>query len=155
MKTTILPLLAAILLGPQLSAQSDEQVDEIYRHYARAQETMSFSFNKQMLNAIDLDLEWENYTKEVEGDFETIRMIIFTEQAAGKRSLALIQRKLKDWGYQQIELPEDEKQENLTLLALKENGRYRHVFALIKDRDESEAMLLAFTGNLIVKNKRL
>lgn len=151
MKNSILTLATGLVLSISLSAQSDAQIEQLYQHYAKADETISFSFSHSILNAIDMDVDLERYTRNVEGDFETIRLIIFEKPAKGASALRKVAHKLKSWQYQRIRLEHKNSDAELQLFALKENGFYRHVVALINHRDDEEAILLLFTGKLTVK----
>lgn len=150
MKNSILTLATGLLLSFSLSAQSDAQIEQLYQHYAKADETISFSFSHSILNAIDMDIDMESYTRNVEGDFETIRLVIFEKPTQGASALRKVESRLNAWNYQRVKLNEHKTEKDLRLFALKENGVYRHIVALVNDKDDEEAVMLIFTGKLTV-----
>lgn len=143
-----------MLISFSLSAQSDKQVAQLYEHYAKADETISFSLSHSILNAIDMDVDLESYTRHVEGDFETIRLVIFEKARSGQVAFRKIQNQLEGWGYLKLNIKEHGSDKNLKLFALKESGFYRHIVALVNDDGDDEALMLMFTGKLTVKPAR-
>ena len=145
--------LLVMVLGTVLpaSAQGRKSFQEIFSKYANRKDAFSLTLNKQLLNSVDVDFDFEDHIKNVSGDIDQIRFIMFGEYDDGEQIVRSFSKDLRKLGFPRIPVEVDDT--DLKLLKIygkKKNGYYRKVHMLVLD-DDYRAFFISIKGKLKVK----
>ncbi|UTW62139.1 DUF4252 domain-containing protein [bacterium SCSIO 12741] len=110
MKSIVLFLLLALSLN--LAAGGKSKSDAIYDQYNGQDGVLAMSFSKTMLDAVDLDVEWKEQMKYVQGDLSQIRMMLLSDNRVEDGSIKKIIRSFKKSGYEEVWIENEGEDEN-------------------------------------------
>lgn len=155
-KLLSLSLLLAISLGA--SAQGDDLIESIYRDYSGNKFSLNINLGEDFLEDIDLDIDTDDFRQNISGEVRKLRFIKFDEFRPALRSEKEIIGKLFKEGYEYVSVDKDwDIDEETQILVFKKAGSNRtpHLIMMINDRDDREALMLIFSGQLIFKTDAL
>ncbi len=134
------------------SAQSSAQLDKLYNSYSSGEGIMSFTLNKEMLDAVDLDFDWKEQLRHLDGDIYQLRMITFSEKSNPGKQIASLQNELHNAGLRPIEIPEHaadgQLEGEIQLFAHQKGQYYDQVYLLLLSDDRKMALFVAINGKL-------
>ena len=147
--------MAALLIGStHVYAQNKTGFTEVFEKYAHRKDALSFTFNKTLLDAVDMDFDWKDKVKSVKGDVHQVRFIAFDREDEGDKILKRLDQEIRSLGYPLIPYQPGEVKnaEQFKLYGKKENQYYRQVHLLVRD-DEGGVYLISLDGKLKVVNE--
>lgn len=146
--TTILFTLGLLLAGMLASAQSKS--DKMYDVFANKDGVTSFSFSKDMIDAIDIDLG-DDDEKNVTGDLNRVRFMSYNPEKGSlknseftKKAIALLPAK-----YKKFEDDGDDSDAEIYLLGGKKKYSECHVF-ITNENPEGNSFVVSFFGDFNV-----
>jgi len=156
MKKTIL-LTAALSIGLALglSGQSLPEVDELYNDYSSGDGVMAMSLSHEMLDAVDLDFDWDEQMKHLSGDIYQIKFITFSESQDATKKIRSLDGKLGKLTLKEIKVPMDKSDTDLRFARIygkKDNGYYENVVLLALTEDNI-GFFVAINGKLKVEKQ--
>lgn len=156
MKKTIL-LTAALCLSLALSSfgQTLPEVDKIYSNYSSGDGVFSMSLNKEMLDAVDMDFDWNEQMKHVTGDIHQIKFITFSDSKNASDKIRKLDGELKSLSLKEIQVPKDKSDTDVRFARLfgdKHGDYYKNVVMLVLTEDNI-GFFVAVNGNLKVENQ--
>ncbi|WP_319500447.1 DUF4252 domain-containing protein [uncultured Draconibacterium sp.] len=148
--TTLLFALGLMLAGLLASGQSKS--DKMYDTFANKDGVTSFSFTKDMIDAIDLDLG-DDDEKNVTGDLSRIRFMSYNPEKGSlknseftKKAIALLPAK-----YEKYEDDDDDSDAEIYLLGGKKKYTECHVF-ITSESPEGNSFIVSFFGDFNVND---
>ncbi len=153
MKTiTTLFTIASILVSQLISAQSKS--DKMYDAFSKDNAITSFTFSKNMIDAIDIDLGENGDEKNVTGDLHEIRFMSYNPEKgdlSGYEFLEKAKGYLPKMSYQKFEDEDDDSDAEIWLMGGKKKFQECHIFV----RNESEnnmQFVVSFYGDFTVND---
>lgn len=147
MKNLILSLV--LLLG--MSASAKHQGD-LHQAYANQSGVFALSFSKDMIDALDLDIEVNDKMKYITGDLSSIKLIAFGSEAEEK-SLSDLKKELKKLDYDQLNTTNlDINTEGEFLIYTRKSGKHYTEVHFITYEDKAPKAIFSFYGKIQVKN---
>nr|WP_321487581.1 DUF4252 domain-containing protein [uncultured Draconibacterium sp.] len=148
--TTLLFALGLMLAGLLASGQSKS--DKMYDVFANKEGVTSFSFSKDMMDAIDIDLGDED-EQSVTGDLRRIRFMSYNPEKGSlqnsefsKKAIALLPSK-----YKKYEDDGGDSDAAIYLLGRKKKYSECHVF-ITSENSEGNSFVVSFFGDFNVKD---
>ena len=148
--TTLLFALGLLLAGLLASGQSKS--DKMYDVFANKDGITSFSFSKDMIDAIDMDLG-DDDEKNVTGDLSRIRFMSYNPEKGSlknseftKKAIALLPAK-----YKKFEDDDDDSDAEIYLLGGKKKYSECHVF-ITSENPEGNSFVVSFFGDFNVND---
>ena len=148
--TTFLFALGLLLAGLLASGQSKS--DKMYDVFANKDGITSFSFSKDMIDAIDIDLGDED-EQNVTGDLHRIRFMSYNPEKGSlknseftKKAIALLSGKYKKYE----DDDDDDSDAEIYLLGGKRKYSECHVF-ITSENPEGNSFVVSFFGDFNVK----
>lgn len=132
-------------------AQSPQGVDDLYQRYSSGEGVFAMSLNHDMLDAIDIDFDWQDQMKNVTGDIHRVKFIAFGEESNPMKALQRMGRELGQTGLHQIEPPQDADLDDLKFFKLygeRHGSYYKNVYLLVVADDGRHGLFLAINGKL-------
>lgn len=134
-----------------VSSQSQKSFKEIFSKYANRKDAFSLTLNKEMLNSVDLDIDFEDHMRNVSGDIHQIKFIMFGEHDEGRKIVKSFSKDLRQAGFPRIPMEvEDSDLKLIKIYGKKKKGFYRVVHILVLDEDH-RAFFISIRGKLKVK----
>lgn len=153
MKTITTIFTAILLLTSQLiSAQSKS--NKMYDAFANKDGISSFSFSKNMIDAINLDLGEDGDEKSVTGDLTQIRFMSYNPDKGDLSGHQFIDKAigyLPKSVYKQFEDDNSESDAEIWLMGKKKKFQECHVFVK-NDRDDQMQFVVSFYGDFNVSD---
>lgn len=144
---------AILLLTSQIiSAQSKS--DKMYDAFANKDGISSFSFSKNMIDAINLDLGEDGDEKSVTGDLTQIRFMSYNPDKGDLSGHQFIEKAigyLPKSAYKQFEDDDSESDAEIWLMGKKKKFQECHVFVK-NDRDDQMQFIVSFYGDFNVSD---
>lgn len=153
-------LILAFVFATALTAfaQKKNAAQEIYDKLEQEEDVLALSFNKQMLDAIDTDVEWGGSMRYLKGDLNKVKLMIIGEDEKSPSLSKYIYKKLDDLGYKLTDLPEeaDDKDgdEEIYMFTNRRGNRFTEAHILIVDEDGS-AIFLSVYGDITVTDEKI
>ncbi len=152
MKNQLLILLA-LALGciSHAGAQNQEKVDNLYRKYSSGDGVFAMSLNHDMLDAIDLDFDWQDQMKNVSGDIHHLKFIAFSEESSPLVKIKTLSSEISRTGIKTIPLPADADVDDLQDIKIygeRTGGYYENVYMLLVTDDGRNGIFLAINGKM-------
>ncbi|WP_319271614.1 DUF4252 domain-containing protein [uncultured Draconibacterium sp.] len=148
--TTLLFALGLLLAGLLASGQSKS--DKMYDTFANKDGVTSFSFSKDMIDAIDIDLG-DDDEKNVTGDLHQVRFMSYNPEKGSlnssdftKKAIALLPAK-----YKKFEDDDEDSDAEIYLLGGKKKYSECHVF-LTNDNPDGNCFVVSFFGDFNVSD---
>lgn len=153
MKTKTIILAAIFFLVSQMvSAQSKS--DKMYDEFANNDGISSFSFSKNMIDAINLDLGEDGDEKSVTGDLNQIRFMSYNPEEgelSGSEFLEKAKGYLPKMSYNKFEDDDPESDAEIWLMGGKKKFQECHVFVKNKQDDQMQ-FVVSFYGDFTVND---
>ncbi|WP_163322574.1 DUF4252 domain-containing protein [Draconibacterium mangrovi] len=148
--TTLLFALGLMLAGLLASGQSKS--DKMYDTFANKDGVTSFSFSKDMIDAIDLDLG-DDDEKNVTGDLSRIRFMSYNPEKGSLKNSEFTQKAiaLLPAKYQKYEDDDDDSDAVIYLLGGKKQYSECHVF-ITSENPEGNSFIVSFFGDFTVND---
>jgi len=153
MKTIATILTIFILLVSQL-AGAQSKSDKMYDVFANKDGISSFTFSKNMIDAINLDLGEDGDEKKVTGDLHQIRFMSYNPEKgelSGSQFISKAAGYLPKTGYQKYEGDEDDSNTEIWLMGGKKKFQECHVFVR-NERDNQMQFVVSFYGDFTVSD---
>lgn len=148
--TTILFTLGLLLAGMLASAQSKS--DKMYDVFANKDGVTSFSFSKDMIDAVDIDLG-DDDEKNVTGDLNRIRFMSYNPEKGSlkgseftKKAIALLPGK-----YKKYKDDDEDSDAEIWLLGGKKKYTECHIF-ITNENQEGSCFVVSFFGDFNVND---
>ncbi|GEM_PF-1650327 len=154
----LLSLSLLLVLGLGASAQGDELIESIYREYSGNKLSLNINLGEDFLDDIDLDIDTDELRQNISGEVRKLRFIKFDDFAPALRNEKEIIERLFAGGYEYVPVEKDwDIDEDTQILIFKKAGTNRtpHLILMINDRDDREALMLIFSGQLEFKTDAL
>ncbi len=153
-KSILIPVILAFIIlatSHKVFAQDKAGFSEVFEEYAQRDNTISFTFTKELLDAVDIDVEWEEKIRNVSGDIYRMRFIAFDKKDECNKILSHLDQEIKRLGYPAIPYNFNYSSDThqFRMYGKKNNNYYRQVHLLIKD-DDGRAFLISVDGKLKV-----
>ncbi len=152
LKTNFLIVALLCLFLGTGNAQDRSGFSNVFDTYSQRENTVSFNLNKTMLDAVDIDLEWEEKMRHVSGDIHRLRFLAFDKNDESSKIVKSLDQKIRDLGYPVIPFKPDLDTDDIKqfkLYGVKEGAYYKQVHLLLQD-DEGRAFLISVDGKLKV-----
>jgi hypothetical protein len=153
MKTIITILISVILLISQMVVAQSKS-DKMYDMFANKDGISSFTFSKNMIDAINIDLGEEGDEKSVTGDLHQIRFMSYNPEKGSISGTDFIERAigyLPKASYFKYEGDEDDSDTEIWLMGGKKKFQECHVF--LKNEDEKQMkFVVSFYGDFTVND---
>ena len=153
MKTITTILTSILILTSQLiSAQSKS--DKMYSAFSSDDAITSFTFSKNMIDAIDIDLGDDGDDKQVTGDLHQIRFMSYNPEKgdlSGTEFLEKAKGYLPKMSYHKFEDEDEDSDAEIWLMGGKKKFQECHVF--VHNRSESQMQfVVSFYGDFTVND---
>ena len=149
--STIL-LTAVLLISQTVVAQSKS--DKMYDAFANKDGISSFTFSKNMIDAIDLDLDDDGDKKQVTGDLHQVRFMSYNPEKGsltGKQFCDKAIGYLPKTNYQKFVDDEPDNEAEIWLMGGKKKFTECHVFVR-NDNKEGLQFVVSFYGDFTVSD---
>jgi hypothetical protein len=153
MKTTTTILTAVILMVSQL-AEAQSKSDKMYDTFANKDGISSFTFSKNMIDAINLDLGEDGEEKTVTGDLHQIRFMSYNPEKGditGRQFLEKVVSYLPKSAYYMYEDDEGDGNTEIWLMGGKKKFQECHVFVR-NEQDNQMQFVVSFYGDFTVND---
>lgn len=153
MKTITTIFTAILILASQLiSAQSKS--DKMYNAFSNNDAITSFTFSKNMIDAIDIDLGENGDEKNVTGDLHQIRFMSYNPEKgdfSGPEFLEKAKGFLPKMSYQKFEDEDDDSDAEIWLMGGKKKFQECHVFVHNENSSQLQ-FVVSFYGDFTVND---
>lgn len=153
MKTITTILSAFILMISQL-ATGQSKSDKMYEAFANKDGISSFTFSKNMIDAINIDLGEDGDEKSVTGDLHQVRFMSYNPEKGSISGTDFIERAigyLPKASYSKYDGDEDDSDTEIWLMGGKKKFQECHVF--LKNEDEKQMkFVVSFYGDFTVND---
>jgi len=153
MKTITTILSTFILLISQLT-NAQSKSDKMYDQFANKDGISSFTFSKNMIDAINLDLGENGDEKKVTGDLHQIRFMSYNPEKgdlSGPQFLEKAIGYLPKSAYDKFEDEEDDSTTEIWLMGSKKKFQECHVFVR-NEQDNQMQFVVSFYGDFTVND---
>ena len=153
MKTITTVLSATVLLVSQL-AGAQSKSDKLYEAFANKDGISNFSFSKNMIDAINLNLGEDGDEKSVTGDLNQIRFMSYNPEKGSLSGTEFIEKAigyLPKLNYHKFEDDEDDSDAEIWLMGGKKKFTECHVFVKNK-QDNQMRFVVSFYGDFTVND---
>ena len=153
MKTITTVLSAAILLISQL-AGAQSKSDKMYDAFVNKDGISSFTFSKNMIDAINLDLGENGDEKTVTGDLHQIRFMSYNPEKGDLTGSDFIEKVigyLPKSAYKKYEDDEEDSNTEIWLMGGKKKFQECHVFVKNESEDQMQ-FVVSFYGDFTVND---
>lgn len=153
MKTLIAIFFALGMFLASLVTNGQSKSDKMYNAFESKDGITNFSFSKNMIDAINIDLGDDDEKQSVTGDLHEVRLMSYNPKK-GNSSGSDFTKKAIDYlpkvSYKKFESDEDDDSE-IWLLGRKKKFRECHVFTK-SDNDDRLRFVVSFYGNFNVND---
>jgi hypothetical protein len=153
MKTITTILSAVILLISQL-ANAQSKSDKMYDVFANKDGISSFTFSKNMIDAINIDLGEDGEEKTVTGDLHQIRFMSYNPEKGSLTGPQFIEKAigyLPKSAYHKYEEDDSDSNTEIWLMGGKKNFQECHVF--VRNNEDSQMQfVVSFYGDFTVND---
>lgn len=149
--TTILT--SVLILAAQLIAAQSKS-DKMYSAFSSNDAITSFTFSKNMIDAINLDLGENGYEKNVTGDLHQIRFMSYNPEKgdlSGPEFLEKAKGYLPKLSYHKFEDGDEDTDAEIWLMGGKKKFQECHVFVQNKSDDQMQ-FVVSFYGDFTVND---
>tara|TARA_Y100000768_G_C23931989_1_gene660559 strand:- start:582 stop:1028 length:447 start_codon:yes stop_codon:yes gene_type:complete len=144
----VLTLLFSLLFSFISNAQKFD-AQEVYNAYEAQENVLVMSFNKEMEDAIDMDFDYKEQIKNVEGDVSFLKMMVSINDETSKGIAKEIEQLMKHANYS-MKMIDDEDQ--TVTMYLKQKGKnISEVHFLGKDEEGEFTFFFTLLGDLVIK----
>ena len=154
-RIALLTIALAFGIALTASGQSMPEVDDLYNKYSTEDGVFSMNLNHEMLDAVDMDFDWDDQMKHITGDIYHIKFITFTDSKIASRKIRELDDRLKQLALKEIKFPADKTDTDVRfarLLGDKHGNIYKNVVMLLITEDNI-GFFVAINGNLKVNNQ--
>lgn len=151
MKTITTILSTVILLVSQL-ANSQSKSDKMYDVFDKKDGISSFTFSKNMIDAINIDLGENGDEKTVTGDLHQIRFMSYNPEKGSLSGTGFIEKAigyLPKSAYNKYEEDDDDSNTEIWLMGSKKKFQECHVFVR-NEQDNQMQFVVSFFGDFTV-----
>lgn len=120
---------------------------DIHTQYASKDGVTAFSFSKDMIDALDFDMNVNDKMKYVKGDLTSIKFLVFSDNSQNDSGELL--KDLKKSGYEKIKWEGDDNDD--VLLYVDRNGKRFNEIHFITLSNEKPKVMISFYGDITVK----
>lgn len=156
MKKIIL-LTAALSMGIIATSlgQTIPEVDKLYSNYSSGEGVLALTLNKEMLDAVDMDFDWNEQMKHMTGDIYQIKFITFTEGSQSTKKVKELSSALSKLSLKEINLPEDKSETDLRYAKIygDKHGQYYHNVIMLILTEDNTGLFVAVNGKLKVEKQ--
>jgi hypothetical protein len=153
MKTITIILSATILLVSQL-VRAQSKSDKMYDQFANKDGITSFTFSKNMIDAINLDLGENGEEKKITGDLFQIRFMSYSPEKGSMSGTEFIEKAigyLPKSAYSKYEDEDKNSDTEIWLMGGKKKFQECHVF--VKNENENQMkFVVSFYGDFTVND---
>ena len=153
MKTITTVLTVALLFLSQISGAQSKS-DKMYNAFSSNDAITSFTFSKNMIDAIDIDLGENGAEKNVTGDLHQIRFTSYNPEKgdlSGPEFLEQAKSYLPKMSYKKFEDDDEDSNAEIWLMGGKKNFQECHVF--VRNEDENQLQfVVSFYGDFTVND---
>jgi hypothetical protein len=153
MKTITTVLTVALLFLSQISGAQSKS-DKMYNAFSSNDAITSFTFSKNMIDAIDIDLGENGDKKNVTGDLHQIRFMSYNPEKgelSGSEFLEQAKGYLPKISYKKFEDDDEDSNAEIWLMGGKKNFEECHVF--VRNEDEKQLQfVVSFYGDFTVND---
>ena len=153
MKTLTTILTAVLLFLSQISGAQSKS-DRMYNSFSNNDAITSFTFSKNMIDAIDIDLGENGDEKNVTGDLHQIRFMSYNPEKgdlSGSEFLEQAKGYLPKMSYKKFEDDNEDSNAEIWLMGGKKNFQECHVF--VRNEDENQLQfVVSFYGDFTVND---
>lgn len=153
MKTLKFFFIALILLVTQ-TGNAQSKSDKMYDAFANKDGISSFSFSKNMIDAINIDLGENGEEKSVTGDLHQIRFMSYNPEKGeldGPEFLKKAKGYLPKTSYHKFEDDDSDSDTEIYLMGGKKKFQECHVFVK-NDNDDNMQFVVSFYGDFTVND---
>ena len=100
-------ILLSFLTALSITLFAGNGSEKIHSEYGAKEGVASLSFNKQMMDAIDLNFNWQEAIKNLKGDFESFKILVINDSRDDEISSSNIRTQLNKLGYHQADLSDE------------------------------------------------
>jgi hypothetical protein len=150
---TVTTILTAILLVLSQITVAQSKSDKMYDAFENKDGISSFSFSKNMIDAIDLDLGEDGDEKTVTGDLTQIRFMSYNPEKGDLSGYDFLQKAigyLPKTSYKKFE-DDDDSDAEIWLMGNKKKFQECHVFVK-NDNSEGMQFVVSFFGDFTVND---
>ena len=151
MKTT---LIAIILAMTTQFAAPQSKSDKMYDTFSNKDGITSFTFSKNMIDAINIDFGDEGDEKKVKGDLHQVRFMSYNPEKGNLRGYEFIDKAigfLPGTAYHKIENNEPDDDAEIWVSGGKKNFNECHVF-IRNENETGTQFVVSFYGNFTVND---
>ena len=123
--------------------------EKIHSEFGSKQGVLGMSFSKQMLDAFDLDMDWKEAVKNLQGDFESIKVLVISDDEIKQKYQSQIKTRLKRMGYKEVDL--EGENEDIIVYTDKKRKNFNEVHIL--SRGDESGVLISIYGNFVITDK--
>lgn len=153
MKSITTVLTAVLLFLSQISGAQSKS-DKMYNAFSSNDAITSFTFSKNMIDAIDIDLGENGDEKNVTGDLHQIRFMSYNPEKgdlSGPEFLEQAKGYLPKMSYKKFEDDDEDSNAEIWLMGGKKNFQECHVF--VRNEDENQLQfVVSFYGDFTVND---
>ena len=153
MKTITTIFTAILFIAFQISSAQSKS-DKMYDTFANKDGVSSFSFSKNMIDAINIDLGDDGDEKSVTGDLHQIRFMSYNPEKgdlSGPKFLEKAKGYLPKTAYHKFEDDDSDSDAEIWLMGGKKKFQECHVFVK-NDDDEKMQFVVSFYGDFTVND---
>ena len=137
-----------------ITTDVDVNKNELAEAISQMNGVTTLSFSKDMVDAIDLDIDVEDKIKHLDGDFNEIKLNIFGESTPDLASNRETILKVLNKHYKEIDLEDEDGSESDALLYTKSKGnRIYEAHLLLLNESDNTFTVISFIGDVVVTNK--
>lgn len=125
---------------------------DIHTQYASKNGVTAFSFSKDMIDAIDFDMDINDRMNSVKGDLTSIKFLTFNDYSQSNWEGLL--KDLKKSGYGKIDWEGNKDSNNDILPYVDRNGKRFNEIHFITFSNEKPKTMISFYGDITVKDHK-
>lgn len=151
MKMTKHLLSLALVLVTALGAAGQTGPEDIYQRYSEDDGVMAISIPRFLLENIDLDVDLEDQVRELDGEIEKIRLLIFSEDSEPEKHIRRIDSDLRKQKLEEIDpthKPDPDDLSYLRIYGQRQGDHYKNIYLLLISDDGEIALFAALSGRI-------
>jgi hypothetical protein len=151
---TIITIFTAILILTSHLITAQSKSDKMYNAFSNNDAITSFTFSKNMIDAIDIDLGENGDEKKVTGDLHQIRFMSYNPEKgdlSGSEFLEKAKGFLPKTSYQKFEDDDDDSNAEIWLMGGKKKFQECHVFVQNENSKQLQ-FVVSFYGDFTVND---
>lgn len=154
-KTVLITAALSLCLAFSSTAQTLPEVEQLYSRHSSGEGVFAMNLNKEMLDAVDMDFDWDDQMKHITGDIYQVKFITFSESKLATTKIRELDAEMKKLSLKEIKIPADKTDSDLKFARIfgdKHGEYYKNVVMLILT-EENIGFFVALNGNLKVENQ--